>query len=444
MTQQKLAVQSGHWPLYRYRPSGDGDAQPFQLDSAEPSVAYADFAGSEARFAMLARSNPERAKELVELAQADVDTRCDYYRQLADVHRTAPGHAGDTTIADERGRAHDRSDHHLPRVCTLRSPLVASAGPLTGDPTMWQRLEDAGAGAIVLPSLFEEEIEHEAFAVDFADRARRRPVRRGAQLPARDADRRRSGPARHLALVEKARETLSIPVIASLNGTSPGGWVRYAKHLADAGAHAIELNLYDVVVDPPITVGRGRAPLRRTGGGGARRDLRPAGREAQPVVHRARQPRRAAAGGRRRRPGAVQPAVPARHRPRHARRSCRGWRSATPAESRLPLHWIANLRGSLQLLARGQLRRARRRRRAEAAARRRRRGDDDQRAVAARPRAPGGRSSGSSASGWSIATTSRSTELRGSVSRENVPDPQVYERANYYQVIHSWRPDAHR
>jgi pyruvate-ferredoxin/flavodoxin oxidoreductase len=100
MTQQKLAVQSGHWPLYRFRPSADDGAQPFQLDSAEPSVAYSEFAASEARFAMLARSNPERAKELVELAQTDVSTRFDYYRQLSDVHRTAPGHAVDTTIAD--------------------------------------------------------------------------------------------------------------------------------------------------------------------------------------------------------------------------------------------------------------------------------------------------------------------------------------------------------
>jgi pyruvate-ferredoxin/flavodoxin oxidoreductase len=100
MTQQKLAVQTGHWPLYRFRPSGDDDAHPFQLDSAEPSIAYADFASSEARFAMLARANPDRAKELVELAQADVDTRFGYYRQLAEVQRTAPGHALDTTIAD--------------------------------------------------------------------------------------------------------------------------------------------------------------------------------------------------------------------------------------------------------------------------------------------------------------------------------------------------------
>jgi pyruvate-ferredoxin/flavodoxin oxidoreductase len=101
MTQQKLAVQTGHWPLYRYRPGVDSDAQPFQLDSADPSLPYADFARSEARFSMLARANPERSRELVDLAQQDVDSRWQYYRQLADVHRAAPGLAGDVTIADE-------------------------------------------------------------------------------------------------------------------------------------------------------------------------------------------------------------------------------------------------------------------------------------------------------------------------------------------------------
>ena len=101
MTQQKLAVQSGHWPLYRYRPAADSDALPFQLDSADPSVAYRDFANSEARFAMLTRANPERADELMTLAQQDVDNRWHYYRQLADVQRTSPGHAHETLIADE-------------------------------------------------------------------------------------------------------------------------------------------------------------------------------------------------------------------------------------------------------------------------------------------------------------------------------------------------------
>ncbi|MFZ9481881.1 MAG: pyruvate:ferredoxin (flavodoxin) oxidoreductase [Ilumatobacteraceae bacterium] len=100
MTQQKLAVQSGHWPLYRYQPSPDGDAQPFHLDSAEPSVPYHEFTATEARFSMLTRADPERAAELGGLAQDDVTTRWSHYSQLQDVHRPAPGHAGNTTLAD--------------------------------------------------------------------------------------------------------------------------------------------------------------------------------------------------------------------------------------------------------------------------------------------------------------------------------------------------------
>ena len=100
MTQQKLAVQSGHWPLYRYHPSADGEAHPFHLDSAEPSVPYGDFTASEARFSMLARSNPERAAELGALAQDDVTTRWSHYAQLQEIHRSAPGHAGASTLDD--------------------------------------------------------------------------------------------------------------------------------------------------------------------------------------------------------------------------------------------------------------------------------------------------------------------------------------------------------
>jgi pyruvate-ferredoxin/flavodoxin oxidoreductase len=100
MTQQKLAVQSGHWPLYRYRPGSGDDSVPFSLDSAQPTVPFADFAGSEARFAMLARANPERAQNLAALSQADVESRWEYYRQLAELHRAAPGHATDATLAD--------------------------------------------------------------------------------------------------------------------------------------------------------------------------------------------------------------------------------------------------------------------------------------------------------------------------------------------------------
>jgi pyruvate-ferredoxin/flavodoxin oxidoreductase len=100
MTQQKVAVHSGHWPLYRYQPGDGSSTQPFQLDSAAPSVAYADFAASESRFAMLRRSDPERAAQLAELAQADVTARWAYYSQLAGVARSAPAHVDAGTIAE--------------------------------------------------------------------------------------------------------------------------------------------------------------------------------------------------------------------------------------------------------------------------------------------------------------------------------------------------------
>lgn len=97
MTQQKAAVQSGHWPLYRYHP-GDGQAtQPFHLDSAAPSLPYAEFFASEARFAMLQRTDPERAAMLQQLAAADAAGRWRHYEQLAGVERSAPAHVAATT-----------------------------------------------------------------------------------------------------------------------------------------------------------------------------------------------------------------------------------------------------------------------------------------------------------------------------------------------------------
>jgi pyruvate-ferredoxin/flavodoxin oxidoreductase len=90
MEHQKLAVTSGHWPLWRYKPDGGESGKPFQLDSKVPSAPYNDFAMSEARFAMLTRSNPQRAKKLLQQAQVDVDERWKYYSQLAGVEREAP------------------------------------------------------------------------------------------------------------------------------------------------------------------------------------------------------------------------------------------------------------------------------------------------------------------------------------------------------------------
>jgi len=131
----------------------------------------------------------------------------------------------------------------------LRSPIVASAGPHTGDPLTVERLEAAGAGAAVLPSLFEEEILHEEIELN-------RALEAGTENFAEALDYFPATPFletaadKYLALIERTKASVSIPIIASLNGTSIGGWVRYARLLEDAGADALELNLYRVTADP--------------------------------------------------------------------------------------------------------------------------------------------------------------------------------------------------
>jgi dihydroorotate dehydrogenase (fumarate) len=129
----------------------------------------------------------------------------------------------------------------------LSSPLVASASPLTGSLDGLRRLEEAGAGAVVLPSLFEEQLTQEAQQVG-------RLLQRGAGglSAALALDDYNAGPFGYLALVEKAKATLQVPVIASLNGVTPGAWVEHAALLEEAGADALELNSYYVSSSPGL------------------------------------------------------------------------------------------------------------------------------------------------------------------------------------------------
>lgn len=132
---------------------------------------------------------------------------------------------------------------------TLRSPIVASASPLTARLTTLRLLDEAGVGAVVLPSLFEEEVENEAMTLSgHLDAGADSSAEATSYLP--PADLSFVGPMSHIRLVSAAKSTLDIPVIASVNGATDGGWVRYASMLADAGADAIELNLYAVQADP--------------------------------------------------------------------------------------------------------------------------------------------------------------------------------------------------
>jgi pyruvate-ferredoxin/flavodoxin oxidoreductase len=100
MSHQKDAVKSGYWPLYRFHPSDIEGGKPFKLDSAAPTIPIADFVATETRFAILQRTQPERAAELATLAQEDADERRQYYEQLAGIARTVPhAHRGDAAGA---------------------------------------------------------------------------------------------------------------------------------------------------------------------------------------------------------------------------------------------------------------------------------------------------------------------------------------------------------
>jgi dihydroorotate dehydrogenase (fumarate) len=322
----------------------------------------------------------------------------------------------------------------------LHSPFVASPGPVTGDPAMWARLEASGAGAIVLPSLFEEQIEHEAFAVEYAlgygtdsngEALSYLPHLDGVEV----------GPDHHLDLVEDAKAALSIPVIASINGVSPGGWVRYAKLLAEAGADAIELNLYDTVSDPmtsapevehrymelieevkceisiplAVKIGPWFTALAHTA-----KAFEVAGADGLVLFNRLYQP--------------DIDLDTLEVRPK--------LQLSTSADARIALHWI----GVLREFSHGSL------------------------------AASGGVHTGMDAlklllAGADVVMTTSALlhhgpehlldmrrelvawmderdydsvqQLRGSVSRANVPDPQVYDRANYFQTIHSWADSKH-
>ncbi len=133
----------------------------------------------------------------------------------------------------------------------LRSPIVASSTPLTGDPSFVKQLEAEGAGAVVLPSLFEEEILNDEIELSRAlDQGTEQFAEALGYFPAQTEF--QGVGDQYLARLEKTKKAVSIPVIASLNADSTGGWVRYARLMQDAGADALELNLYHVAADPQI------------------------------------------------------------------------------------------------------------------------------------------------------------------------------------------------
>ncbi len=134
----------------------------------------------------------------------------------------------------------------------LKNPLVASSSPMCGDVGNIRRLEDAGAAAVVLQSLFEEQIEQESDELD-------RFIRQGDNVGPESVSHfpemggRVMGPDAYLAHIVKCKQAVKIPVVASLNGTSLGGWLHYAKQMEQAGADALELNIYHIPVHAQLS-----------------------------------------------------------------------------------------------------------------------------------------------------------------------------------------------
>jgi dihydroorotate dehydrogenase (fumarate) len=135
----------------------------------------------------------------------------------------------------------------------LKNPIVASASPMTARLDSLRALEEAGVGAVVLPSVFEEQIEHEAMEMQ-------RLMEQGAGTFAEalsgyfpEFDDYATRTESYLRHVTQAKEALSVPVIGSLNGTTNGGWVNYAKRIQEAGADALELNVYLIPTNPETT-----------------------------------------------------------------------------------------------------------------------------------------------------------------------------------------------
>ena len=132
---------------------------------------------------------------------------------------------------------------------TLKNPLVPSASPLSENVDGIKRLEDAGAAAVVMYSLFEEQINQESHILDhylsygtdsFAEALTYFP----------DLGHYNLGPDEYLELIRQAKQAAGIPIIGSLNGVSTGGWIDYAKQIEQAGADALELNIYYIPTDP--------------------------------------------------------------------------------------------------------------------------------------------------------------------------------------------------
>jgi dihydroorotate dehydrogenase (fumarate) len=317
----------------------------------------------------------------------------------------------------------------------LKHPLIASSSPLTGEFDNLRRLEDAGAAAIVLPSIFEEQIENEAAEFtrltdagtdSFAEALSYFPPSAGLAF----------GPNRYLELIRRAREALEIPVIASLNGSTDAGWTDYAKLIQQAGASALELNSFFVPVAAALD---GRAVeqrhvdvLRAVKGAVALPIAVKLSPHFSAVGDLVRQLDCAGASGFVLFNRFYQPDIDL-----IAMRLRRDLELSTPAEIRLPLLWIGVLAGQV----RGALAASTGVESAEQAVKYLLAGADVVMTSSALLRHGIGhmRALLGGLTDWLEARgVAAIGDIRGKMSRERLGEPEAFERGNYISILQGW------
>jgi dihydroorotate dehydrogenase (fumarate) len=317
----------------------------------------------------------------------------------------------------------------------LHNPLIASASPLTLELGNIRALEDAGAAAVVLPSVFQEQIEQEAEELEVAMAAGAESVAEASSFMPSNVW--HSGPYEMLETIRRARAAVGIPVIASLNGVTAAGWVSYARELEQAGASAIELNVYFVptglmltgsdvealyldvlravkaTVSIPVAMKLGpffSAP------GDVVRSLDAAGADGFVLFNRFYQPDIDLVTMRVQRDLAL----------------------SGPVEIRLPLLWIGVLAGTL----RGSLAASTGVETADEAVKYLLAGADAVMTTSSLLRHGVGHMATlvQGLTQWLDARRANLADIKGRMSRARLRDPGAYERANYIHILQGWRP----
>jgi dihydroorotate dehydrogenase (fumarate) len=319
---------------------------------------------------------------------------------------------------------------------TLKNPLMPGASPMVGNLDLVRRLEDAGAAAIVMHSLFEEQIALEERAcVRHVESCENSFSEALSFLP--EPDDFVLSPDQYLEQLRRIKEAVEIPVIASLNGATPGGWVEFSRHLESAGADAIELNFYDIPVNPAVAPREVEADALRILRAVRRAVSLPIALKISPffssLPHFAQKAADAGANGLVMFNRFYQPDIDIENL-----EVLPALQLSDRTELRLRLRWLAILHGiaDLSLAASGGVHTA------EDAIKALMAGADAVQMVSVLlKRGPEWLGSVlQSLVHWLEEHEYASLEqLRGSMSLQNCPDPEAFERANYMRILQAWR-----